>query len=383
MSKQWRFRNLATLGLWILLGLPAAAQSLAVVEPPCSPLDWRVLPAGCRVRAFHYAMRGMVRLLFFWVGKDGVGGGTIRLLDPCPAANGEMLRGVEVLFGSQPEAVPGGHNRWGIGRESGVWVEEKGEWRPRWTLFEGFMSKSDEDSLDEVKGKVAADVGERLFEATHSCATREQASCRIYRFAASAQATYAAGQDVLETYCRRLADAPDIERHLPREGPEPAFGFLSALQYFVDRALKVTEAGISRKTLEGDEIAYAYNARPYTLQLKKLRTRDRFRLDSGRQFRDVLELEFETRNRETGARHSFALVIGTQGELRGVPLRIEDKPRWWLKVRLELVRSNADLPDAGAGSRISLACPRRPDVRPEREIRSRGVLTSSPPASRR
>ncbi|GAB4249718.1 MAG: hypothetical protein Kow00109_25720 [Acidobacteriota bacterium] len=357
--------SLAILGsLMFLYSSPVVAGELPAEEVACVAPDWQALPADCRVRTFEYTMRGMVRLLLFWVGKSGVGGGTIRLLEGCPETGGGVLRGVELLFGSRPEAVPGGHNRWGIGRESGLWTEHEGRLLPRWTLFEGFMSKSDEGSLDEVEGAAEAGPGVRLFEATQSCVTTESAACRIFRFTAPSQATYASGEEVVTAYCRRLAEAPDIERSTPRAGA--AFGFLSALQYFVDRALETSKGSSSRRALEGDEVAYAYNARPYTLRCKQLRLRDRLELESGAEFREVLELEFETRNGETGARHSFALVIGTQGEFRGVPLRIEDKPRWWLKVRLELMRSDAGTPGAGAGPGISLVCPRPPAVPPER-----------------
>jgi len=31
------------------------------------------------------------------------------------------------------------------------------------------------------------------------------------------------------------------------------------------------------------------------------------------------------------------LYVATSGDVRGIPIRIVDKPRWWLKIRLELV----------------------------------------------
>jgi hypothetical protein len=36
-----------------------------------------------------------------------------------------------------------------------------------------------------------------------------------------------------------------------------------------------------------------------------------------------------------------------EGPLQGIPLRIEHKPRWWLRVRLDLILDPAGNPVAG------------------------------------
>jgi hypothetical protein len=65
-----------------------------------------------------------------------------------------------VRFGSNPERVPGGHNRWGYGDETAYW-RERGVEVPclEQSLFEGFMRRSNEESLSEVTAKGEADRG--------------------------------------------------------------------------------------------------------------------------------------------------------------------------------------------------------------------------------
>jgi hypothetical protein len=65
-------------------------------------------------------MTARVRLLFFWAGKDDVGGGYIRRGISKDHPRQELL---QVLFGSDPAKAPRAINRWGAGTEV-VWHRE-------------------------------------------------------------------------------------------------------------------------------------------------------------------------------------------------------------------------------------------------------------------
>ena len=291
-------------------------------------------------RDFHYRMRGMVRLLFFWVGKDGVGGGRVSFLESASEQD-TWADGVEVLFGSEPKAVPGGHNRWGYARELAFWQRaEDGSISLQSTLFEGFMSKSDEESLGEVrKGDDSETSDPRLFEGAISQVDSTAADARLWRYWSASEDTYHDPARVGAAYWRAVeSEEPDIQRDLsnrPKKYLRP-YGFISAIRAFVSDALTAVESGSSLSPLKGKKHGYVHNAKLYSLQLRKTKIHRKFELSGGDSFRNVLELEMQTRNRESGSTHSFELYVATSGEARGVPLRIVDKPRWWLKIRLEL-----------------------------------------------
>jgi hypothetical protein len=292
--------------------------------------------------AFNYRMRGMVRLLFFWVGKDNVGGGTITFLDAASGSRQSWVEGVEVLFGSEPDQVPGRHNRWGYCRELAYWDMTDEALGPTLaqTVFEGFMSFSDEKSIDEVRRGSNEGGGEplALYEGTISRVAPTGASVQLRRFRSHGAATYhevgAVGDDYVD---RALPRPPDIERNLDNDGSYGRpFGFLSAIRSLAQEVLdNPVERGSPAKN-KGAMVPYVYNARRYTLRLKDVKVHERFKLSTGDQHLRVLQFDMETENHQDGNRHAFTIYLGTQGKYRGIPLRIEDKPRWWLKVQLEL-----------------------------------------------
>jgi hypothetical protein len=63
---------------------------------------------------FDYTMTARLHLVFFWAGKDDVGGGYIRRGVSAQDSRQEFS---QVLFGSDPEKAPRAINRWGAGTE--------------------------------------------------------------------------------------------------------------------------------------------------------------------------------------------------------------------------------------------------------------------------
>ncbi len=145
--------------LAILLALPAAGEGV-----------------------YNYRLRGEIRLLLLWLGRDDVGGGSIRITREAPA-DGRWQSEIEVLFGSDPERVPKGINRWGYGRERAEWIQDPAGAGPRLmaTEFQGIMRHSPEGSIDEAVAatKQANSSQQFLYDATVCIGCKAcQAACK-------------------------------------------------------------------------------------------------------------------------------------------------------------------------------------------------------------
>jgi len=286
-------------------------------------------------------MKGMVRLLLFWVGKEDVGGGRISILEPSENGGFNKIDGIEVLFGAVPDRIPGGHNRWGYARELAFWEQPSASGAPILTrvLFEGFMSKADEGSLTQVQESSASGDTGTLYEGTVSTVEDLQAKARLWRFYSSGNDTFRSPQHVGNTYAARVkSEQADIDRVLDnghKVYSEP-FGFITAVRSFVLEALAAKEANSSLSVVKDRKQGYAHNALLYALSVKRVKLHKTFELSTGEKFREVLEFDMETTNRKSGGTHSFSLHVATKNGLRGIPLRIVDRPRWWLKLQLEL-----------------------------------------------
>jgi hypothetical protein len=315
--------------LIFLLFFPVLAQP--VLSADGEGPNWRV---------FRYTMAGRVRFLLFWVGKDDVGGGSIGLLQN-KGSDGRITDSVEVLFGSNPKRVPGKINRWGYGRESAQWKDGTSQADGGTLLastFEGFMRHSNEESLGEVRTKASKDQAEETFwyDAIQSRVTSEQASSTVHMFAEKEDFDYTQPGAVECGYLRRLkAGPPDRSRQLKRiEFSYPApYGFLTAVKALVADVC----TRINSKNWSGYRpgLTYLYNATPYRLVVTDLELHREYTAP-GWKLRDVIEAEFEATNLKTNEEHSFVLWFPASGALQNVPVRIVDKPRWWLRVELTL-----------------------------------------------
>lgn len=351
----------------LILFLILVASGLRAEVPQTGP--------SRQVNVYSYRMKGKVRLLFFWVGKDNVGGGTITVTQTTPREGSPWKEEVEVLFGSNPDRVPGQINRWGYGREESVWSappQSSGPAQLQSTLFEGFMKHSKEESLKEVQQNNQDQAGgqEFLYDGIKSFASRDQAGAEIRTFSTSSDFRYQDSAPVHCGYQERLKQGgPDRTRELdpiPDSLNHP-FGFLTGIQSLIRKTLSAasTDPHWTRMTAR---LNYVYNGREYLLELRNLESINTFQLPlaegqtkDGRDyipFNNVAKAEFRVTNLEKDTRHEFALWIPLEGKFRGIPLRIVDKPRWWLRVELNLEpdaravppRSNIDCLD-GTGDR--------------------------------
>ena len=293
-------------------------------------------------RVFRYTMAGRVRLLLFWVGKEGVGGGSISLSQN-KGTDGQITDSVEVLFGSDPKRVPGKINRWGYGRESAQWKNSASAADGGSLLastFEGFMRHSSEESLGEVRREASKDQAEETFwyDAIQSRVTPEQASATVHFFAEKKDFDYTQPAAVECGYRERLrAGPPDRSRQLKRTefGYSIPYGFLTAVKAMVaDISDRFTKKAANWSEYRA-KVTYLYNAKPYKLELTGLALHPEYAGPAGK-MKDVIEAEFQITNLKTEEEHTFSMWFPANGPLQNIPLKIIDKPRWWLRVELTL-----------------------------------------------
>ena len=120
-------------------------------------LQWVRAPLRGTVQ-YEYIMTARVHLLFFWTGKDDVGGGYIRRAVSSADSREEFF---QVLFGSDPEKAPRAINRWGASTEV-AWHKNPttfttAEDEVSASAFFGFMKSSRGKSVGEMQNEIKSE----------------------------------------------------------------------------------------------------------------------------------------------------------------------------------------------------------------------------------
>ncbi len=289
-----------------------------------------------------YRLRGEVRPLFFWVGKDDVGGGRVTIRRNGPGAGGEWREEIEVLFGSDPDRIPRRVNRWGYGRESAQWSNENGRPRLLRTIFEGIMRHSDESSIDQVPAEPAnGAAGARfIYDATRSTVLPEEANYQVHILADDREFHYKEPGPLLSrcfealkngkpTRGRKLANSPSVYGQ--------PYGFLSGLRALTNQIVETNKRQPDALQQTRPSLKFVFNSKPYTLTVTDVK---RIRRVSMRKasFDNLAMVEFRCFNTVKRTRTNFDLWIPLSGELEGLPVRIRLQPRWWLRLQMDLDR---------------------------------------------
>jgi len=335
-QKAFRIVLLLFLVLWFCLARMAGADS-----------------GASESQTYLYSMKARVKLLFFWVGKDRVGGGSIRLIREPPDASGCSLEAVEVLFGSDPKRVPGGINRWGCGREWACWkLNRSATPHLASTRFEGFMRHSKEESITQVRASDSREKADNLFwyDGIESTVTLQGTRSEIRIFSQNEDFDFQQSESAWAAYSRRRETGPPDRFRLLENTKlyEQPLGFLTAVRELIREISRRFQLVPQSWMQTRYQISYAYHAKAYSLQVKRLRYEPRFVVQaqhgnpsgsSSREFSDVVEAEFRIAEKPNGRPHDFTLWFSTKGADAAVPLRIVDHPRWWLQVELNLIPS--------------------------------------------
>jgi hypothetical protein len=324
-----------------LVGSTASGQAAARNPDASSGTAWRDI--------YRYQMKGLVRVLFFWLGRDDVGGGHVSYVATSPAADGSFLEGTEVLFGSRPDRVPGRINRWGYGQELTYWTLQSDDTNPcaQESIFEGFMRHSGEESLSDVQAADRNEKAESLFwyDGIRSQVTSEEAGTEIVYFSHEKDFDYNEFQPVIDAYhSRRAVGPPDKTGALERVGGAP-IGFLSAVRTIMRAVSDRYHAEDPEWQEHSYALAYAYNAKAYRLQVDRLRLHRTLPGNfedtppdglGASALENVIEGSFRITATASGNTRKFSVWFPSERAYREVPLRIVDQPRWWLRVELNL-----------------------------------------------
>jgi hypothetical protein len=332
---------------WLILALlfvlfPVSAKPTAPDRAPIrEALGWvRSAPAGAV--EFDYVMTARVRLIFFWTGKDDVGGGFIRRGVSKDDPRQELL---QILFGSDPAKAPRAINRWGAGTEV-VWHKEAPTTAAKGddvvsSAFFGFMKSSKGKSVSEMQEELKRekDHGEHQFTGILSRVDPGHAISLTVPLASEVDYTlhqYAEAEPVM---LEKLSSSERPARVLENPaGCARAGEFLGTVAELLDSALQNHGAPLS--------LCYVYDAQVNTLKIEhaasvpklvvKVKTAKGEML-ADRTYEDLLETDFVSEHQATGKRVYFTIYTGTKGDLRGVPVQIRYQPNWWFQVVLNLL----------------------------------------------
>ena len=295
---------------------------------------------------YEYSVTGKIRLLFFWVGRDDVGGGFIRL------ARGESspeLEAIQVMFGSDPEKAPRNINRWGAATE--VVRYAPGGSHIVSSAFWGFMKDSKGNSVKAMEAELADEDGNRQYEfkANLSRVDRERATSMVIPFMANEDFSIhqfgAAEATVLSQF--RAPEKPPKRLDGELRGKcGRVEGFLFTIRSFLEDSLSGSQTPLST--------CYIFNAKLYSATLNDVdrisEKKIKVKLHGEKKprekiYRDLVEARFTVVDMQKGKKSKFKILMGARGELRGVPIRIEYQPNFWFKVLLHL---HPDTPAPGA-----------------------------------
>jgi len=270
------------------------------------------------LKTHRYKMAGRIRPLLFWIGRDDVGLGEI----VWRGADGAVA--YELLIGTDAAKAPRGINRWGYILEDS---------RPTGTRVLGLMTTSEEATLSDVRKQV--DEGQRRgrFKAIDARITSGASR--------SATETIETERDL--TVHDKIALVVQVEERLKRAVPRDTVvpsgvrpGFLTAVAELGPATVAARREGpAALRRLKGHKTSYVWGRNLFDLTLKDVESMPPSAAASAPNTWPV-HAGFEIRSRTTGARYTFELEFGTDGELAGVPTLIRHQPRWWLQAVLTL-----------------------------------------------
>ena len=344
----------------LLLAGSAAARTFAAVAPETKTeasdqtaiqeaAGW-IAKVGTVESEYRYVMTCRLRLLFFWTGRDDVGGGYVRIGS---ASGTDPEQTIQVLFGSDPAKAPLSINRWGAGTEV---VRRSDSGQPVDSAFFGFMKSSKGQSMMAMRSELSTEKngGEHLFEGIMSRVDPDRALSTTIPYSSKLDFDFHQYEAAEKVTLQQLESNPS-RRVRRMDGADrsacPRVGeFLSTVLQLDEDAL----AGHSTP----ETLCYIYNARHYKATLTSVHPVPQKKVSvtlrgSGgvmeQTYRNLQLAHFEVLNQETGVTSTFEILLGTEGNLRGAPVQITYQPNWWFQVILNLLPAGKE-PDKGKAS---------------------------------
>jgi hypothetical protein len=297
-------------------------------------LQWLSVPPRFDAK-YDFEMTVQIRLLLFWIGKDDVGGGYIKIGQGADDSSLEVIR---LLFGSDP-AKAHGINRWGAGTEV---VKRGAGGAAESSAFFGFMKSSKGQSVGAMRQELSNEkkAGKHRFEAILSRVDPGRAVSTTVPFYSDHDFDLRDLEPAEKVVLGQLKEGQGRKLHAlagSSVGCARGSGFLSTVQELASDAMKGQRPPIS--------LCYVYNSNRYTVTLESTRpvpektvhftlsdTKQKF----DRTYHDLQEAQFQVVNHNTGNRSGFTILLGTSSGLRGAPVQINYQPNWWFQVTLNL-----------------------------------------------
>ena len=333
----------------------AATSAFTDGQPLAEGLRWVRAPLRSAVQ-YDYIMTARVRLIFFWAGKDDVGGGYIRRGISSTDPHQEFF---QVLFGSDPLKAPRAINRWGAGTEV-AWhkdpvLQPSREDDVTSSAFFGFMKSSRGTSVGEMQKelKKEGERGEHSFTGMISRVEPAGAFSTIVPLQSDTDFNLHQYDLAEPLMLDRIAASDHPTRTLPSEGHcGRTSSFLATVAELLDASLNGRPAPLSR--------CYVHDAQENTLTLESVApvaslpvqlhgANNTTLLDTT--YTNLLQLEFTSTHKETGKKSYFTIMTAKDGPLRGVPVQIRYQPNWWFQVVLNLRPTPAGKPGTTIAAR--------------------------------
>jgi len=287
---------------------------------------------------YRYVMTCKVRFVFFWGGRDDVGGGYVRI---GKAAGDDREQMVQILFGSDPAKAPLSINRWGAGTEV-LRAQDSGQ--PAASAFFGFMKSSKGQSVLAMRSELSKEKsnGAHLFEGIISRVDQDRALTASVPYTSNQDFNFRQYGEAEKAALQQLENNPS--RHIGRvDGPSrqtfPRVG------EFLTTILQLMSDATAGHTAP-ESLTYIYNARHYTATLTGVQpvaaknVHVQLHANGGsldRAYRHLLDAHIEVACQEAGTKSTFDIVLATEGNLRGTPVQINYQPNWWFQVVLNLM----------------------------------------------
>jgi hypothetical protein len=332
--------------LLVLLFAPACWAQQTGRSASSDSLEWVRTPPKNLIE-YDYIMSARVRLVFFWAGKDDVGGGYVRRGISSVDPHEEMF---QVLFGSDPARAPRGINRWGAGTEA-VWHQGAVESHPKTddvvsSAFFGFMKPSRGKSAAEMQGelKKEKEQGTYLFTGIVSRAEPGRATSLIVPLQSPTDYNlrqYDAAQPVM---LDRIAVSDRPLKTMQSATCARSGQFLGTVSALLDAALEGRKAPYT--------LCYFYDASEVSLTVERTEMLGKLPVQLhgpkgvtliNTEYQNVLQVDFLSANKTTGRKVPFTIFVGTQGAILGVPVQIRYQPNWWFQIVLNLKNIPAPL----------------------------------------
>jgi hypothetical protein len=302
-----------------------------------SAMEW-VRPTPAVRGNYEYAMTARIRLLFFWVTRNDVGGGTIRRGAVPEDPQREVI---SLLIGSDP-AKAKKINRWGAAMEVVQHAPDESR-APQTSVFFGFMTRAKADeTTEEAKARIESEKSKKEFQyqALISRLDRQQGIAKTVPFATEKELDIYQFAPMKAKVFTELGGGAGKYRETPvalRQKCPHVGGFLASVAELVDGAL---QRGVTK-----NEVCYIHYGELYTLKLTgakpvpeksihiEMKTEPKLLEHT---YQNLLDTQFQIVNHQTGKKTDFTLLMATQGRLRGVPVQITYQPNWWIQIVLNL-----------------------------------------------